>query len=414
MRQRSAAAVAELKVCAESVPSTVLILSAGVGAGHHACAEGLRDELQSVAPELRVALVNGVGSSGGAARLLLERCLRLQLMYWPRAYSLSYAICVRWRPGRAIATRALHLGTRRRLRALIKSERPGIVVSTYPGLTTVLGIMRQRAQLNVPVCAMVTDIAGLHFWTHAGVDLHLTCYEESLPEIARITDGLVARSARPPLAATHWRRRDRRSARTALGLAADAPVILISGGGWGVGDLGGAITAALEVAEVRVIVVCGKNDRAYRRFSNAYADEPRVQILGHTTSMADLLGAASILVHSTGGMTCLEAAAHGCPVIAYGFALGHMRENVAMMVRCGMIEEARSGPELTRKLQAAIASPRPPEPYVPDREPASAAILELLSGSAAEDSPASLSAGRTLLARGHAGPSSEARTPAAL
>jgi processive 1,2-diacylglycerol beta-glucosyltransferase len=401
-------------VCVESTPSTVLILSAGVGAGHQACAEGLREELLSVSPDLRVALVNGVGSSGGALRLLLERYLRLQLMYWPRAYSLSYAMCVRWKSGRAIATRVLHLGTRRRLSALIEAERPAVIVSTYPGVTTVLGIMRQRAQLNVPVCAMVTDIAGLHFWAHAGVDLHLTCYEESLREIAGITDGLVARSARPPLAATHWRRRDRGGARTALGLSADAPVILISGGGWGVGDLGGAIRAALEAGDVRVIVVCGKNDRAYRRFSTAYADETRVQILGYTTSMADLLGAASILVHSTGGMTCLEAAAHGCPVIAYGFALGHMRENVATMVRCGLIEEARNRRELTRKLRDAIASPRPPEPYATDRAHASTAILELLSRRATVANPPSSSDSPTLLALGHAGSSSEATNPATL
>ena len=77
-----------------------------------------------------------------------------------------------------------------------------------------------------------------------------------------------------------------------------------------------------------MIVVCGENEPATRRLSSHYASHSRVRVLGYTHAMADLLGAANVLVHSTGGMTCLEAAAQGCPVIAYGFAHGHVRHNM--------------------------------------------------------------------------------------
>ena len=263
-----------------------------------------------MAPDVRVTVHNGLGASRGPLRVFLERFTRWQLTHWPSAYSFSYAVGVRWKLGRQIALGVLYGASRSRLGSLIDAEKPDVVVSTYPGITAPLGVMRQRGQLHVPVCALVTDLASLHFWAHPGADLHLASYPCS--------------------------------ARRALGLDPEPPLIVVSGGGWGVGDLRGAISAALAVERVQVIVVCGENEPATRRLSSHYASHSQVRVLGYTHAMADLLGAANVLVHSTGGMTCLEAAAQGCPVIAYGFARGHVRHNTQAMVRHGLIRHART------------------------------------------------------------------------
>ena len=357
---------------------SVLILSAGVGRGHQSAAEGLRDELLRAAPGVRVTVRNGLGAARGPVRVFLERFTRWQLTHCPVAYSFSYLIGVRWKPGRQTALRVLYRSSRSRLGALIDAERPDVVVSTYPGITAPLGVMRQRGLLHVPVCALVTDLASLHFWAHAGADLHLASYPESLAEIAAITDGAPATAAKPPLGFAHWTRRGRGAARRALGLDPELPLVLVSGGGWGVGDLRGAIEAALRLELSRVIVVCGENELATRRLSSHYASHSRVRVLGYTHAMADLLGAASVLVHSTGGLTCLEAAAQGCPVIAYGFAHGHVRHNMDAMVRHGLIRHAKDSHELTQELRRALRSSHMPAPYDEDRTSASAAILDLI------------------------------------
>ena len=54
----------------------------------------------------------------------------------------------------------------------------------------------------------------------------------------------------------------------------------------------------------------------------AFADEPRVHVYGFTDKMPELLAAADVLVHSTGGVTCLEARAAGTPVVSYGLPVG--------------------------------------------------------------------------------------------
>jgi UDP-N-acetylglucosamine:LPS N-acetylglucosamine transferase len=277
----------------------------------------------------------------------------------------------------------LYGADRSSLRSLIDAEQPDVVISTYPGITAPLGVMRQRGQLQIPVCALVTDLSSLHFWAHPGADLHLASYPESLREIAAITGGAPARAARPPLGLAHWTRRERCTARRALDLDPELPLVVVSGGGWGIGDLRGAIKGALGVDLLQVIVVCGENEPATRRLSSHYSSHSRVRVLGYTHAMADLLGAANVLVHSTGGMTCLEAAAQGCSVIAYGFAHGHVRHNTQAMVRHGLIRHAKNSHELTRELRQTLDCTQPPARYAPDRACASTAILDLIGDTAA-------------------------------
>jgi len=359
--------------------SRILILSAGVGGGHLAAAQGLQLELMTVAPQVQVALRNGLGDDDTPLRFLLERVTRWQLAVAPRVYGWAYDSFVRSTVGRGMTMRALFTATGRALRELIDSERPDLVVSTYPGITAPLGMLRASGQLTTPVCAVITDMASLHFWAHPGVDLHLASYAESLGEIAVISDGAPARVVRAPLHRDHWELHDRCVRRAELGLGDRERLVVVSGGGWGVGDLRGAVDAALRVSDVRVAIVCGQNARVASRLAREFNAQTRVQVLGFVSAMAPLLSAADVLVHSTGGMTCLEAAASGCPSIAYGFAHGHVKHNVSAMARHGRLAHAADALELTELLRDTLdAGPREAPP-AGSHMWASAAILGMLA-----------------------------------
>jgi UDP-N-acetylglucosamine:LPS N-acetylglucosamine transferase len=96
--------------------------------------------------------------------------------------------------------------------------------------------------------------------------------------------------------------------------------------------------------------------------------------------MPDLLTAASVLVHCTGGLTCLEAAVHGCPVIAYGMCVGHIAYNTSAMVNLGLVEQADDLEQLGTLLRDAVARPRRRVSPIRTRPSAAAAVLELLPG----------------------------------
>src|SRR5207247_1387064 len=103
--------------------------------------------------------------------------------------------------------------------------------------------------------------------------------------------------------------------------------------------------------------LAGRDVAARARLEQAFAGEPRVSVLGFTDSMSDLLAAADVLVHSTGGVTCLEALARGCPIVAYGAPPGHAPLLAKEMAALGLVTHARSTAELRAALAATARRP---------------------------------------------------------
>src|SRR5205085_2317870 len=67
------------------------------------------------------------------------------------------------------------------------------------------------------------------------------------------------------------------------------------------------------------------------------------------------------LVHSTAGLTVLEATVRGCPIVSYGWGRGHIRVNDHAFRRFGLAEVAANPAELRAILARILAAPRPPQ-----------------------------------------------------
>ena len=235
-----------------------------------------------------------------------------------------------------------------------------MVISTYPGVTAILGMLRQKRRLPVPAQSAITDLAGLHYWAHPGVDMHYVTHPESIEEVERIAGPASVEWARPPISPDFLMPRTRADARRALGVPAHARVILVSGGGWGVGDMVGALKASLALEDTFVACVTGRNQAAREKLEQRFGDEQRLRLLGFTEQMSDWMAAADAMVHSTAGLTVLEAHIRGCPVVSYGFSVGHLRANNSAFERFGLAEVARSEHELESVLRHVTRERRAP------------------------------------------------------
>ena len=128
-------------------------------------------------------------------------------------------------------------------------------------------------------------------------------------------------------------------------------MVLVSGGGWGIGDLEGAIESALADEDTLVVCITGRNEAAREKLEQRFGDNERVRVLGFTEQMSDWMAAADAMIHATAGLTVLEAHIRGCPVVSYGFSAGHLRANNAAFERFGLAEVARSEHELESVLR---------------------------------------------------------------
>jgi processive 1,2-diacylglycerol beta-glucosyltransferase len=337
----------------------VLIFSAGVGEGHELPARVLAEKLRFLDKNTAIEIIDTIAVRGSLFHSNMHDSLEFVIKKFPWMFDLQYWFATRFAPTRTFASRLLgRVGREGLMREIVRFQ-PDVIVSTYPAATEVLGALKVRGVLQVPLISAVTDLAALRYWAHPGCDLHLVTHSESAEEIREIAgvDTRIehVRGLTDPVFEVE---RDQSTARKDLNLPMEGPLVLVSGGGWGVGDLEGAIEAGLASGnDVNVVALCGRSEEVRTALTHRFADEPRVRVVGFTEVMGEFMAAADVLVHSTAGLTVLEALIRGVRVISYGWGRAHIRLNNEAYQRFGMAEVARDRQELSAALARALDAP---------------------------------------------------------
>ena len=339
----------------------VLVLSADIGEGHVTAARALtgslgrRDEVDAV--ELHTDL-DVMGRRLGA---FLTRGFHTHLDEIGWSYDLAYSVFFEQPLPRLFGHLALAALGQRGLRRTIRAFGPDVIVTEYPLLSGTLGQLRALGRLPVPICSSISDPAGLYYWAHPGIDLHLCSWPESLSEVERIAGPGRAAVVRPVIDKRFLAMPDRAQARSALSLLDAGSLVVVSGGGWGIGDLAGAVTVARRVAPTAIVIaLAGRNEDTFAQLSSIHGDDGQVRVVGFSEQMPELLAACDALIHTTGGTTALEARVTGCPLINFGRSVAHVRAHARALADQGVAEWARDRAELATSLARVLRLPRPP------------------------------------------------------
>jgi UDP-N-acetylglucosamine:LPS N-acetylglucosamine transferase len=358
------------------MPVRALIVTASIGAGHDLPAEVLAGALRERGAIADV--VDGLAVGGPVARAIVGGASSLETTAGNVAFDAGYLLGTRFAPMRRAGSAFIEQVMGRRFDAYLREHRADVIVSTYPLTTELLGRKRRAGSLPTPLVGAITDLAALHYWAHPGVDLHLITHPESKAEVLEIAGpqahveavhGLTdPRFTAPP---------ERLAARAELELPARGSLVVVSGGGWGVGDLPTAIDTVVHYGGGGTIVVLTGHNAALReRLLTAYAGDERVHVWGFTDRMVTLLAAADVLIHSTAGLTVLEALMCDCRVISFGWGRGHIRANNRAYEQLGLAAVAKDRRRLAHALVAALAAPRS-GPQIPDLPAAADLVLGL-------------------------------------
>ncbi|GAC1326532.1 MAG: hypothetical protein NVSMB25_25920 [Thermoleophilaceae bacterium] len=332
----------------------VLILTTDIGEGHDLPARQLAEGIAAEHPGAEVVVADGLAAMGSLLSAVVKDQSRL-IFDAPRwIFDFEFWLVSRFRPTRALAMALNYLLGARGLLRLIRSHDPDVIVSTYPGTTTLLGTLRRHGRVTVPVCGAITDLAALLHWAHPDVDLHLVTHAESIEEVRRIAPRSKIRWVRGLTSPGFTEPADPAAGRRLFGLPPSGPVAVVSGGGWAVGDLAGALETALSIEGLTVVCLSGRNEDVRRAIEARFGADPRVRVVAFTDHISSLFAAADVLVHSTAGLTVLEAHIRGCAVISYGWGVAHIRDNNRAFARHGIARVARSRIELEAELRTAL------------------------------------------------------------
>lgn len=337
----------------------VLVLCAQVGESHLVMARALAAQLESRPEVASVTILNDFNVLGRVLGGYLSRSFEVHLGKVQWSYDLAYKLFAKTALGRALGEQALYRLAGGALQARIAAEHPDLVVSTYPVMNPVLGALRASGRLDCPVAVVVGPAGGLAYWVHAGIDLHLLNYPHALAELRSLVGEVSAQPVRPLVPSEFFEPIDRGQVRRLLDLPARRRVILVSGGGWGAGDLVGAVRACLALPEVHVVVLAGRNEALHRELSESLARDKRVRLLAFSDQMRELLTAADMFVAATAGLSCIEAHLCGCPTVCYGFTIGHVTDNTRALQALGRVRVASSPQQLTQRIAEGLEQGRP-------------------------------------------------------
>ncbi|HLO01904.1 MAG TPA: glycosyltransferase [Symbiobacteriaceae bacterium] len=300
-----------------------LFLAAPFGTGHLYAAQAAAEAWQGLAPDWRVTVSN-------ASPLLV------------RGVAAGYLELLQWAPGlyrrlyqAALPPSAAWLIRRAFLRPVIealRTNRPTVVIATHPFPGRVAAHLKRKGRLNARIAFIVTDFLPHRLWVCPGVDQYFVATSAGA---ARLRDlGVpperISVSGIPIRAAF-----DRPIARP-LETGPERHV-LVMGGGLGLGPIAEAVgaLAAIPRPELRVTVVCGRNEALRSELQEQLSGDHRFRLLGETDQVPDLMREADLLISKPGGLTCCEALASGLPLVLLAPLPGQEEENAEALLLTG-------------------------------------------------------------------------------
>ncbi|MFC5995790.1 glycosyltransferase [Pseudonocardia hispaniensis] len=338
-------------------PGRVLLLSAPVGQGHVAAARALAARMRALWPDAQIHEVERTGRGSRWRDGLLQHAYSVTMRFAPGLYGAGYDLLVRCPRFARLCKWVVAGRLGRALAPLLDTERPDLVISTYPMTSGGLAWLRRRGRLPARAVAVVTDVAVHPFWVWPELDETWTLLPESRAQAQAVVPGGQVRVV-PPAVGPGFRPGDQVAARAAAGLPADTFVVLVTGGSLAFGGLEPLVEAVLAAgAAVQAVVLCGRNERLRARLLARGEPRDRLVVHGWTDRVAQQITAADVVLTTAGGMTATEALSVGRPVLFAAPVPGHGCAGAEMMARAGLAVVCPRPADVTAALRGLRAEP---------------------------------------------------------
>ena len=317
-------------------PRRVLILMSDTGGGHRAAAEAIREALRRRPGPAAVAveLVDVFRDYSPAPFKYLPEIYPWWVNNSKQSWSAGYKLSNTRRRARILSTTIFHT-LEPGLKRLLREHPADVIVCVHSALARPTMKAMQSLPGRASFVVVVTDLVSTHhMWYERRAERTLV---PTAAALARgVDNGLTQEQLRLTGLPVHPNfiagLTDGASARQALGLDPDVPVVLLVGG---VDGMGPVYRTALAINAGRprcqLLVIAGRNEALRQRLQAVNWNQP-TQIYGFRRDMPVVLAATDIIVTKAGPATISEACIAGVPLILYDAIPGQETGNVEWVV----------------------------------------------------------------------------------
>jgi processive 1,2-diacylglycerol beta-glucosyltransferase len=342
----------------------VLLLSASSGAGHVRAAQAL-EKAFAARGDCVVEHIDTIEYVSKLFQRVYDRAYISMVRRAPELMGLVYERTDQpWQHARRrLAMDRLNTGPMIRL---LKRVQPDLCVCTHFLAAEIVAWLIAKRKLRAHNAIVVTDYDVHAMWLCRTVDRYYVAIDEAAEYLARI--GVPREKLHVtgiPIDPLFAKPLDRGEARRALGLDADAAVILVSAGGYGIGPVEQLVNGLLALQKPwQIVAIAGKAEKARKRLeeiSRQAGKLPngslRLVPLGFTTDMDKYMAAADLLVGKAGGLTTSEALARALPMALIEPIPGQEERNADHLLEAGAAIRCNNLPAAPWKIAKLLDDP---------------------------------------------------------
>ncbi|MFZ0531334.1 MAG: glycosyltransferase [Propionicimonas sp.] len=339
----------------------VMVLAAGVGAGHNMAARAIEAELIARGP------------AGGVAEVRRIDALDTTNEAFTRLYGDAYFTLVSEVPWLvawgydsqdppfkvAPLMKWFEQANTTSLVREIRDFDPDVVICTHFLPARLVSIMLARRQLRATLSVVTTDFDFQGLWLTSPFTHMLVARDETREYLRTLGipgDRLIASGipVRPELSQPL----DADQVRADFGLRPDLPVVVISAGAAG-GDYALEIVRqALRIgAGFQAVVVCGRNDDLRARAERLASGHENFHVLGFTDRLTELMRIAALFVGKPGGLSSSECLAAGVPMVIINPIPGQEERNSDYLLEEGAAVRCNYSTTVGYKIGRLLADP---------------------------------------------------------
>ncbi len=342
----------------------VVLLSASSGTGHVRAAQAL-EKAFSARGDCVVEHIDAIRYVSKLFQRIYEKAYIAMVRRVPELMGVIYERTDQpWNhPRRRLALDRLN--TQPMIRMLQRLQ-PDLCVATHFLPAEIIAWLIAKEKLRARHAIVVTDYDVHALWLCRTVDRYYVAMEESAEYMTRI--GVPRERLRvtglpvDPVFATPA---DRSAARKRFGLDVDAPTVLVSAGGEGVGPIEQLVRDLLGMRRPwQIVAIAGKSEKMRRRLEELAraagtlpAGAPRLCAVGFTAEMDQYMAAADLLVGKAGGLTTSEALARGLPMALVEPIPGQEERNADHLLEAGAAIRCNNLPAAAWKIATLLDDP---------------------------------------------------------
>jgi processive 1,2-diacylglycerol beta-glucosyltransferase len=342
----------------------VLLLSASSGAGHVRAAQAL-EKAFSTRGDCEVEHIDALQYVSKLFQRIYDKAYISMVRRAPELMGMLYERTDQpWHhPRRRLALDRLNTSPMIRL---LERVQPDLCVATHFLPAEIIAWLIAKRKLRAHNAIVVTDYDVHAMWLCRTVDRYYLAIDEAAEYLARI--GVPREKLQvtgipvDPLFAAPL---NRSAARKHLGLDAEATVILVAAGGYGVGPVEELVKDLLALQKPwQIAAVAGKSEKIRKRLEELAKDagnlptgSRRLCPVGFTTEMDKYMAAADLMVGKAGGLTTSEALARALPMALIEPIPGQEERNADHLLEAGAAIRCNNLPAAAWKIAALLDDP---------------------------------------------------------